>query len=183
MKRRISSVYRHHHSKRATTYVLNKQGRSRTKGLGAPKITTFNQGNFKLYHGQNYKLKIVLKSNSTLLLTEHSLESFRMTITRALNATFSKGNWYLLICVRPHVLLREHKKPTSGPVDRISSGMRLAYGAPFARAAKITVNQPLLHLYLINSSLTDIANVKRVLRKGLPKIAGSYDISTRCYQR
>lgn len=174
MKSRISRVYRHHIDKRVTTYVLSKQGKSINKGLANPKVTHYTQGNVQAYHQGLLPHQWHVIAKQSALLVEASLESFRITFSRLLSRKSIKSNWYLAIRPRTHVLLRKHKMPSGGAVDRVSMGMRLAYGSPFARAAKIREKQLLMSLNCNDN--VDKAYVRECLRKALSKVAIAFKI-------
>jgi large subunit ribosomal protein L10e len=145
MKTRLSRVYRHHHKKPAQTFVKSKQTKT-FKGLPNKRLINYEQGNTsvdKFAFKECFKVTV----NETVLLTEMCLESFRVTLTRLLLKTYTKASWYYVLCKHTHIILRKHKLPTGGHVDRVSMGMRLAYGSPFARAAKINAGDTLLNIY------------------------------------
>ena len=66
-----------------------------------------------------------------------ALEAARISINRKLLENVGAGNYFLQIRPYPHQVIREHKMATGAGADRISSGMRMAFGKPVGTAARV----------------------------------------------
>ena len=173
MKVRYSRVYKNHWSKLAVTYLLSRQGKSTTQKLPNRKLTNQRAGNNKEKEAGQFKTCYNIISLQNQLVTDISLESFRITLNRLLNKYIGKVNWSLVIRKKSHIILRKHKMPEGGSVDRVSAGMRLAYGVPFNRAAKCMNQQILFSVY---HHKQDSLKLKPHIKKALSKVTGNYKI-------
>jgi ribosomal protein L16/L10AE len=173
MKERYSRVYSKKWRKQACVYIKSKQNRT-FKGLPNRRLSSNIQGNNASRSEFPEYLEVkVLKS---ILLTEVSMEAFRITLNRLLSKKYSKLNWCFYISKYPHLILRQHKQPSGGHVDRVSMGMRLAYGQPFARAAKIMEGETFIKLYY--NAICNRKVLKSIIQKSSTKIATPVKITT-----
>jgi large subunit ribosomal protein L10e len=77
------------------------------------------------------------------------------------------ANYRLHIRVYPHVVLRENKQATGAGADRVSQGMRSAYGKAVSTAAELKPNQVIM---IIETTEDYIKEAKSALRKGGMKV-------------
>jgi large subunit ribosomal protein L10e len=102
-------------------------------GVPYPKITTFVQGNQK----RDFEIEMHLIAEEACQIRHTALEASRISINRKLLENIGAGNYFLQIRPYPHQVLREHKMATGAGADRISSGMRMAFGKPVGTAARV----------------------------------------------
>ena len=67
----------------------------------------------------------------------------------------------------PHIVLRENKQATGAGADRVSQGMRSAYGKNVGTAAKVERNQKIM---TVETTEQFIEHSKEALRKAGMKI-------------
>ena len=156
MARKPGSMYR---------YV---RGQSTTRkeymgGIPNPRITQFVLGN----KTDDFPLKITLTANEKCHVRHNSLESARITANRVLEKKVGPTNYRLRIHVFPHVVLRENKQATGAGADRVSQGMRAAYGKNVGTAAKVNSNQIIM---TVETTESFIEPSKEALRKAGMKI-------------
>lgn len=102
-------------------------------GVPYPKITTFTLGNQK----KDFDVEFRLIAEESCQVRHNALEAARISINRKLIDKLGPENYYLQIRPYPHHVLREHKMATGAGADRISSGMKLAFGRPVGTAARV----------------------------------------------
>ncbi|WP_393970788.1 50S ribosomal protein L16 [Oxyplasma meridianum] len=102
-------------------------------GVPYPKITTFVQGNQK----KDFDIELMLVAEESCQIRHTALEAARISINRKLMEALGTDGYYLQIRPYPHQVIREHKMATGAGADRISSGMRGAFGKPVGTAARV----------------------------------------------
>ena len=100
------------------------------------KIVKFDIGTES--EGYTRELRIIANRDGNVL--ELALEAARLKCVKRCQALFGK-RYHARICVYPHRIFREHKQAKA---DRISTGMRLAFGVPLIRAAAVKKGQLLV---------------------------------------
>ena len=75
------------------------------------------------------------------------------------------------MCIRDS--LRENKQATGAGADRVSQGMRKAYGKPVGTAARVRRNQPIIS---IETKPQFIEKAKEALRRAGMKIPSPFKI-------
>ena len=102
-------------------------------GVPYPKITTFVQGNQK----RDFEIELRLVAKESCQIRHIALEAARISVNRKMLEGSTPDNYFLQIRPYPHHVLREHKMATGAGADRISSGMRAAFGRPVGTAARV----------------------------------------------
>jgi len=156
MARKPGSMYRY----------VRGQATTRKKYMGGipnPRITQFVMGN----KTDDFPLQVTLTANERCQIRHNSLESARITANRALEKKIGTANYRLRIRVYPHIILRENKQATGAGADRVSQGMRSAYGKNVGTAAKVQPNQIIM---TVETTEQYIEHAKNALRKAGMKI-------------
>ncbi len=102
-------------------------------GVPYPKITTFIQGNQK----RDFEIELRLVAKEACQVRHIALEAARISVNRKMLEGTTADSYFLQIRPYPHHVIREHKMATGAGADRISSGMRAAFGRPVGTAARI----------------------------------------------
>ncbi len=134
-------------------------------GFPALKITKFDMGTPQ----KQYDAVILLNSNVSMNVRQNSLEAARMTSNRVLEKTLGK-EYHLRVKVYPFHVLRENALASGAGADRLSTGMKLAYGKPVGTAARVREGQTLMELRLNKVNL-------RVGREALQRAAKKFPCS------
>jgi len=132
-------------------------------GVPASRITQFVLGNKKT----DFPTEISLIANERCQVRHNALESARIAVNRAMEKKAGPTNYRLTIRVYPHVVLRENKQATGAGADRVSQGMRAAYGKAVGTAARVQANQVLMTL---ETTEQNIVHAKNALRNAGMKI-------------
>jgi large subunit ribosomal protein L10e len=132
-------------------------------GVPASRITQFVLGN----KTGEFPVQIYLSANEKCQVRHNALESARITVNRALEKKIGSTNFRARIRVYPHVVLRENKQATGAGADRVSQGMRSAYGKVVSTAAEVKPNQIIIS---VETTEPFIEQAKSALRKAGMKI-------------
>lgn len=97
-----------------------------------------------------------------------SLEAMRQTAVRAMDRAVGRDNYHLQVRAYPHHVLRQNKQASGAGADRVSMGMRLAFGKAIGTAARMEAGQPLLTIRVTGKGFTA---AKDSLRKAYNKVA------------
>jgi large subunit ribosomal protein L10e len=108
-------------------------------GVPQPKITIFEHG-LKKPHSH----KVFLISEENVQVTHSALESARVTANKYLVEACGAQNYYMRVRPYPHQVLREHRQAVGAGADRVSQGMRHAFGVAVGTAARVYRGQIVL---------------------------------------
>ena len=85
----------------------------------------------------SFPIKISLIVEERCQIRHVALEAARITANRHLVADTGKMGFYMKLRVYPHEVVRENKQATGAGADRVSSGMRRAFGKNVGTAARV----------------------------------------------
>ncbi len=108
-------------------------------GVPNSRISQFDMGNLQ----EDFPVKLTLKCKNRVQIRHTSLEAGRIAANRVLTKD-AGSNYHLKLRAYPHVVLRENKLATGAGADRVSSGMRLAFGKTVGTAARLECNQAIM---------------------------------------
>ncbi len=133
-------------TKPGTIYRIPKK-RSFTRkkymgGIPASKITIFDMGD--IVNGDNFPIKLSLRAKEHGQMTHNAMEAARIAANRYLTNTAGRSGFYLKIKLYPHEILRENKQATGAGADRVSDGMRHAFGKAVSLGAKAKKGQEIM---------------------------------------
>jgi large subunit ribosomal protein L10e len=106
-------------------------------GVPGLKVVTFDMGNLS----EEFPVAIHLEALEACQIRHTAMEAARINMNRRLMKDVGKNNFHLKIRPYPHHVLREHEQATGAGADRISEGMRLAFGKPVGTAARVEERQ------------------------------------------
>ena len=109
-------------------------------GVPNSRISQFDMGNLK----DEFPITLTLKCKNRVQIRHTSLEAGRIAANRVLTKDAGVANYHLKLRAYPHVVLRENKLATGAGADRVSSGMRLAFGKNVGTAARLECNQAIM---------------------------------------
>ncbi|MFN7105531.1 MAG: 50S ribosomal protein L16 [Pyrobaculum sp.] len=96
-----------------------------------------------------------------------ALEAARQMAYKYLSKYVGDANYYLRLDVVPHHVLRENRMLAMAGADRLQEGMRLAFGSPAGRAARVSQGQAVFYIEFKPAHLT---HVKEALRRAASKL-------------
>ncbi len=112
------------------------------KSVPVQRVTFFDHGNPKGV----FPVEFSLVSLEVGQIRHNAMEAARIAANRALEVDAGKDNYHLKIRVYPHQILRENAMAAGAGADRISDGMRRAFGKPIGMAARLSVGQKIMTL-------------------------------------
>ncbi len=137
--------------------------REYVKGVPGLRVTFFDMGNPK----GDFPIEISLISKEAGQIRHNALEAARVAANRLLETRVGKSNYHLKLRVYPHHVLRENPMAVGAGADRISDGMRLAFGRPIGAAARVHAGQRLMTVR-VGKEFAPIA--KEALRRAAGKL-------------
>ena len=132
-------------------------------GVPAPRITHFDYGN----KSRQFPIGVTLIAEEGCQIRHTALEAARISSNRYLSKILGTTNYRMKIRTYPHHVLRENKQATGAGADRVSQGMRKAFGKPVGTAARGSVGQKLITVYVEEQN---IETAKKALRKASMKL-------------
>lgn len=112
------------------------------RGTPQSKITIFDMGD--LANVDKFEVMVSLVAKEEGQITHNALEAARITSNRCITKSIGHGSYYLKCRVYPHIILRENKMASGAGADRVSDGMRCAFGKPVSLAASVKKGQKLM---------------------------------------
>ena len=119
-------------------------------GVPAPRISQFTLGN----PNGDFPVELVLHVKELCQIRHTALEAARITANRLLAKKAGASNYFLKIRTYPHNVLRENKLATGAGADRVSSGMRAAFGKAVGTAARVQPGQAIITVRVPVSAVT-----------------------------
>lgn len=141
---------------------ISKKAYTRRKYMGGvpgSKIVQFEMGNLS----QEFPTEVDLIVEEACQIRHSALEAARITVNRKLMKDVGRSNFHFKVRIFPHHVLRENKQATGAGADRVSEGMRLAFGKAIGTAARVDANQKIMTVY---SSPQYLEKVKNALHHG-----------------
>lgn len=101
------------------------------------KIVRFDMGNLK----GEFSHAVSLIAKTDLQIRDSAIEAGRQTCNRLLEKTIGKNDYYLKLRLYPHHILRENPLAAGAGADRMSTGMKAAFGKSIGNAARVMKGQ------------------------------------------
>ena len=136
-------------------------------GIPGSKIAQHNMGNLQT-GPEDYPVQISLRIEEECQIRHGSLESARLSANRVMLKEVGQENYKMVLRKFPHQVLRENKQATGAGADRVSDGMRQAFGKPVGTAARIQRNERVFTIYC-NPEDAEVA--KDALRRAYNKMS------------
>ena len=132
-------------------------------GVPASRITQFDLGN----KSGEFPIVLSLVAKETCHMRHTALEAARITANRTMGKKAGAVGYHLKVRVYPHHVLRENKQATGAGADRVSQGMRKAFGKLVGTAARVPRGQRVI---TIRTSKQYFLTAKDALRKAGMKL-------------
>tara|TARA_B110000116_G_scaffold73200_1_gene63460 strand:- start:2233 stop:2829 length:597 start_codon:yes stop_codon:yes gene_type:complete len=160
MARKPAKMYR---SAKGLSYTR----REYTGGIPNSRITNFHMGNRVAGEKLEFPVELTLKVDNACQIRHTALEAARIIVNATIREAAGSQGYSLRVRVYPHQILRENKQATGAGADRVSQGMRCAFGKNVGTAARVTKNQKVI---TIQTSPAHFAAAKDALRKANCKL-------------
>ena len=122
-------------------------------GVPAVRISQFDMGT--LDKDDSFPVVLSLKVKNRVQVRHTAIEAGRIAANRVLNKLGTE-NYHFKVRAYPHVVLRENKLATGAGADRVSSGMRRAFGKTVGTAARLECNQTIYTIYTTPDKVTQV---------------------------
>ncbi|QHS16745.1 50S ribosomal protein L16 [Halopenitus persicus] len=142
-------------------------------GIPGSKIAQHNMGDLQA-DPDDYEVEISLRVEEKLQIRHGSLESARLSANRHLLKEIGEGEYKMVLRKFPHQVIRENKQATGAGADRVSDGMRQAFGKPVGTAARINDGEAVFTAYC---DPEDAPAVKEAFRRAYNKMSPSCRIT------
>ena len=139
-------------------------------GIPASRITQFDIGNKK----EKFPIQLSLTVDEKCQIKHNALESARISANRVMDKQVGPANYRIRIRVYPHNVVRENKQATGAGADRVSQGMRAAYGKIVGTVARVKADQIVM---TVDTNKQYFMEAKDALRKAGMKIPSPCSIN------
>jgi len=133
-------------------------------GVPGSKITIFDMGK----PSTEFSVSVSLVAEEDCQVRHNALEAARISANRHLGKSVGRKNFYLKIRVYPHHVLRENKLAVGAGADRVSSGMRHAFGRAVGTAARVKSGQRIMSVEVEEHNFEHAKEALRKARYKLP---------------
>lgn len=123
-----------------------------------------------------YEYTISLIASRKVEINSRALEAGRVTANRALEKMLGERSFLLKVIPYPHEVVRSHKLMGFAGADRLSQGMKLSFGKPTGRAARVTKDQEIL---TVSVAVEDVKAAKKALERAAKKLPIKYNITVK----
>lgn len=151
-----------------TRYSRKKPRKSYIKSMPHQDITQFRMGR----PSSDYNITFSLVAQDAIQVRDNALESARQTINKHLEKTIP-FNFYFVVRIFPHQVIRENKMISGAGADRLQKGMRQSFGKPTDKTARLRKNQV---LFTISTYKEKMSKIQTALTRALKKLPGAYRI-------
>ncbi|MBO3802702.1 MAG: 50S ribosomal protein L16 [Candidatus Brockarchaeota archaeon] len=133
---------------------------------GAPpsKLSRFTLGKFS----ESFTNRYVLEAAEAGLLQHGALEAARVAANKVLQDRLGENNYFLRIIPYPHIVLRAHKFLAQAGADRLSQGMKNAYGKPVGLAARVRIGDPIMEVRVGDANPEVVKEAYRISSSKIP---------------
>ena len=119
--------------------------RQYTGGVPNNRILRYFMGNRKKAEAGGFPVKICLLADNSCQIQDKALEAARQVANARIRDAAGE-NYALRMHTYPHQILRENKQATGAGADRVSQGMRQAFGKNVGTAARVKRGQTVISI-------------------------------------
>ena len=115
-------------------------------GVPNNRILTYHVGNRRAAETGEFLMEISLYADEACQIRHTALEAARVISNSTIRKVAGSENYALRIHTYPHHILRENKQATGAGADRVSQGMRCAFGKNVGTAARVQRGQRVISI-------------------------------------
>ncbi len=112
-------------------------------GVPGIRLRQFEMGNKKA----EFPVMLTLVAKEAVQVRDTALEAARIAANKYIARRAGSSNYFLKVRIYPHHILREHRMAVGAGADRISQGMRMAFGKPVGLAARIKPGTKIMSIW------------------------------------
>ncbi|MET1123721.1 MAG: 50S ribosomal protein L16 [Archaeoglobaceae archaeon] len=113
-------------------------------GVPGTRVRMFDMGN----KTADFPVMLTLVAKEAVQIRDNALEAARVMANKYIAKMVGGSNYKLKLRIYPHHILREHKMAVGAGADRISQGMRKAFGKPVGRAAQVEPGDKIMSIWV-----------------------------------
>ncbi|MGB3945042.1 MAG: 50S ribosomal protein L10e [Methanothrix sp.] len=132
-------------------------------GVPGSKVVHYDMGNLTA----EFPVTLTLVTKEPCQIRHTALEAGRITANRYLMTYVGRLNFHMKLRVYPHQVLRENKQATGAGADRVSSGMRHAFGKAVGTAARVMADQK---VFSVSTTPQNVSHAKMALKRAGHKL-------------
>jgi len=136
-------------------------------GIPGSKVAQYNMGDEET-DPDDYPVQISLITEEEVQIRHGSLEAARLSANRHLIQELGEDNYRMVLRKFPHHVIRENKQATGAGADRVSDGMRQAFGKVVGTAARIQAGE---RIFTAWCEVDQAPAVKEAFRRAYNKIS------------
>ncbi len=133
-------------------------------GIPGSRITFYERGD----PNTDFPIQVSLETQEKGQIRHTALESARVSANRLMEKKAGEESYYLKLRVYPHQILRENPIALGAGADRISDGMRKAFGRPVGLAARVSPGKKILTIRTKEEFYNQAKEAMRRARMKLP---------------
>jgi len=138
------------------------------KGAPRPKVRQYNMG-----ADQYFEIQADLVAESPIHLRDNAIEAGRQAANKYLEKKLFTA-FAFKVLKYPHYVIREHSALGVAGADRISKGMKKAFGKPKGRMCLVDKGDSIFRVWAFAK---DLPAVKAALKRARLKMSGSYSVA------
>ena len=127
-------------------------------------VPKFELGNPK----GDFKVMVKLVTLRAGQIRQNAIEAARQHANRYMASHAGEQNYFIKIKIYPHHILRENKMMAMAGADRLQDGMRLSFGTPIGRAARVRKGQVVMY---VETNPQYLEYAKEALRRAASKLS------------
>ena len=144
MAKRLRAAKAYRRLKRPYTRTSKRKKKSFIRGAPGIRVIMYDSGEKK----RKFPFAVDLVATRGVQLRDNALEAARQTVVRYLTTNVSKTGFLVKIRAVPHHVLRENPLATGAGADRLSQGMKAAFGKAIGHAAQVNKGKVIISIYL-----------------------------------
>ena len=122
--------------------------RKYTGGVPNNRILRFHMGNRPRAEAGDFPVILHLTADNACQIRHTALEAGRMISNATIRSNAGEDGYALRVHTYPHHILRENKQATGAGADRVSQGMRCAFGKNVGTAARVKKGQRVISIQI-----------------------------------
>ena len=152
-----------------TRYSRSKPKKSFIKAMPHQDLQQFRMGIAK----KDYELTLDLQAQEDVIIRDNAIESARQSANKLLEKAIP-NNYYLIVRIFPHHVIRENKMIAGAGADRLQKGMRQSFGRPTDKAARVYSGKA---LFTISTYKQNEPLIRQALERAKRKLSGRFKIN------
>ena len=153
-----------------TRFSRKKPRKSYIKAMPHQDINVFRMGVNK----KDFEVSYDLVAVGDLILRDNALESARQASNKYLEKIIM-GEYYFIVRVFPHHVIRENKMIAGAGADRLQKGMRQSFGRPTDKAARVHKGTA---VFTVKTYKKNAEHVAKAFQRAQRKMSGTYRLVT-----